>query len=107
MPIIKTGHCYDTIPFRTVIRRSDPYQPFRRRSVSEGRFYISFQDIFHILAIQYTHIPTGFVFTNYRFRPASLPSGSDSRDLLLYDWQAEDLSAALPDQSGINKNKEE
>ena len=36
-----------------------------------------------------------------------LPSGSDSRDLLLYDWQAEDLSAALPDQSGINKNKEE
>ena len=52
MPIIKTGHCYDTIPFRTVIRRSDPYQPFRRRSVSEGRFYISFQDIFHILAIQ-------------------------------------------------------
>ena len=34
---------------------------------------------FHILAIQYTHIPTGFVFTNYRFRPASLPSGSDSR----------------------------
>ena len=62
---------------------------------------------FHILAIQYTHIPTGFVFTNYRFRPASLPSGSDSRDLLLYDWQAEDLSAALPDQSGINKNKEE
>lgn len=62
---------------------------------------------FHILAIQYTHIPTGFVFTNYRFRPASLLSGSDSRDLLLYDWQAEDLSAVLPDQSGINKNKEE
>lgn len=53
VPAVKTGHCYETIPSGTVVRRSDPYQPFRRRSVSEWRFYISFQDIFHILAIQF------------------------------------------------------
>lgn len=42
---------------------------------------------YHILAVQYTHKPTGFVFTNYRFRAAVLPPRASSHDLLLYDWQ--------------------
>lgn len=41
---------------------------------------------YHILAVQYTHKPTGFVFTNYRFRAAVLPPRASSHDLLLYDW---------------------
>ena len=42
---------------------------------------------YHILAVQYTHKPTGFVFTNYRFRAAALQPNASSHDLLLYDWQ--------------------
>ena len=60
---------------------------------------------YHILAIQYTHIPAGFVFTNYRFRPAIQPTGSSSRDLLLYDWQDEDLTAAPFDQNEASRNE--
>ena len=41
---------------------------------------------YHILAVQYTHKPTGFVFTNYRFRAAVLQPNASSHDLLLYDW---------------------
>ena len=37
----------------------------------------------HIL---HTHKPTGFVFTNYRFRAAVLQPNASSHDLLLYDW---------------------
>lgn len=42
---------------------------------------------YHILAVQETHRPTGFVFTNFRLRAADQPAGSASSDLLLYDWQ--------------------
>lgn len=42
---------------------------------------------YHILTVQYTHKPTGFVFTNYRFRAAALQPNASSHDLLLYDWQ--------------------
>lgn len=42
---------------------------------------------YHVLAVQYTHRPTGFVFTNYRFRAAALRPNTSSHDLLLYDWQ--------------------
>ena len=45
----------------------------------------------HILAVQYTHKPTGFVFTNYRFRAAALQPNASSHDLLLYDWQEEQV----------------
>ena len=40
-----------------------------------------------ILAVQYTHKPTGFIFTNYRIRNEELPPLSTSHDLLLYTWQ--------------------
>ena len=36
-----------------------------------------------ILAVQYTHKPTGFIFTNYRIRNEELPPLSTSHDLLL------------------------
>ncbi|WP_148509877.1 hypothetical protein [Hungatella hathewayi] len=41
---------------------------------------------YHILAVRCTHKPTGFVFTNYRFRAASMSPKTRSHDLLLYDW---------------------
>ena len=40
-----------------------------------------------ILAVQYTHKPTGFIFTNYHIRNEELPPLSTSHDLLLYTWQ--------------------
>lgn len=42
---------------------------------------------FHILAVRYTHKPTGFVFTNYRFRDKRAEAKSSGHDLLLYDWK--------------------
>lgn len=54
----------------------------------------------HILALQCTHKPTGFVFTNYRLRAAFRPERSASYDLLLYDWQDGNLNAAALDQDG-------
>ena len=42
---------------------------------------------FHILAVRYTHKPTGFVFTNYRFRDKRTEAKSSGHDLLLYDWK--------------------
>lgn len=44
---------------------------------------------YHILAVEYTHRPTGFVFTNYRLRAAFLQPKATSHDLLLYDWMEE------------------
>lgn len=41
---------------------------------------------YNILAVRYTHKPTGFSFINYRFRAASMSPKSISHDLLLYDW---------------------
>ena len=37
---------------------------------------------FHILAVRYTHKPTGFVFTNYRFRDKRTEAKSSGHDLL-------------------------
>lgn len=42
---------------------------------------------FHILAVRYIHKPTGFVFTNYRFRDKRTEAKSSGHDLLLYDWK--------------------
>ena len=42
---------------------------------------------FHILAVRYIHKPTGFVFTNYRFRDKRAEAKSSGHDLLLYDWK--------------------
>ena len=44
---------------------------------------------YSILAVEYKHKPTGFVFTNYRLRSVEMPPHSTSHDLLLYDWQEE------------------
>ena len=44
---------------------------------------------YDILAVHYTHKPTGFVFINYRFRSKKLKPKSTSHDLLLYDWENE------------------
>ena len=44
---------------------------------------------YSILAVEYQHKPTGFVFTNYRLRLTKMPPLSASNDLLLYDWQEE------------------
>ena len=52
---------------------------------------------YQILAVRYTHSPTGFVFTNYRFRAASRPEKSSSHDLLLYAWQEDSLCATVCD----------
>jgi len=42
---------------------------------------------YDILAVRYTHKPTGFPFVNYRFRNKIHTSGFCSHDLLLYDWE--------------------
>ena len=39
-----------------------------------------------LIAVLYTHKPTGFQFTNYCIRPAGIISSSLRHDLLLYDW---------------------
>ena len=41
---------------------------------------------YNILAVRFTHKPTGFVFINSRFRSALLSPGASSHDLLLYSW---------------------
>ena len=42
---------------------------------------------YNILAVRFTHKPTGFVFINYRFRSALRSPGTTSHDLLLYSWE--------------------
>ncbi len=42
---------------------------------------------YNILAVQYTHTPTGFSFINYCFRLASQSDRAFSHDLLLYSWE--------------------
>ena len=44
---------------------------------------------YHILAVWYTHKPTGFAFRNYRFRRSGKAARTSSHDLLLYDWEEE------------------
>lgn len=44
---------------------------------------------YHVLAVQYTHKPTGFVFRNYCFRRSGRAARTSSHDLLLYDWDEE------------------
>ena len=44
---------------------------------------------YHILAVRYTHKPTGFSFRNYRFRRSGKAARTSSHDLLLYDWEEE------------------
>ena len=41
---------------------------------------------YELIAVLYTHKPTGFQFTNYCIRPAGIISSSSRHDLLLYDW---------------------
>ena len=41
---------------------------------------------YELIAVLYTHKPTGFQFTNYCIRPAGIISSSLRHDLLLYDW---------------------
>lgn len=41
---------------------------------------------YELIAVLYTHKPTGFQFTNYCIRPAGSISSSLRHDLLLYDW---------------------
>ena len=41
---------------------------------------------YELIAVLYTHKPTGFQFTNYCIRPAGSISSSSRHDLLLYDW---------------------
>lgn len=57
----------------------------RREQVTENAHWMGQE--YYILAVQETHRPTGFVFTNFRLRAANQPAGSASCDLLLYDWQ--------------------
>ena len=57
----------------------------RREQVTENAHWMG--EEYYILAVQETHRPTGFVFTNFRLRAANQPAGSASCDLLLYDWQ--------------------
>ncbi|WP_289499954.1 DUF7768 domain-containing protein [Faecalibaculum rodentium] len=44
---------------------------------------------YHVLAVRYTHKPTGFAFRNYRFRRSGRDTRTSSHDLLLYDWDEE------------------
>lgn len=44
---------------------------------------------YHVLAVHYTHKPTGFAFRNYRFRRSGRAARTSSHDLLLYDWDEE------------------
>lgn len=41
---------------------------------------------YELIAVLYTHKPTGFQFANYCIRPAGIISSSSRHDLLLYDW---------------------
>ena len=41
---------------------------------------------YELIAVLYTHKPTGFQFTNYCIRPTGIISSSSRHDLLLYDW---------------------
>ena len=44
---------------------------------------------YQVLAVRYTHKPTGFAFWNYRFRRSGKAARTSSYDLLLYDWEEE------------------
>ena len=44
---------------------------------------------YQVLAVRYTHKPTGFIFRNYRFRKSGRTARTSSHDLLLYDWEEE------------------
>lgn len=59
----------------------------RRERIIEKADWMGQEYHILILAVQETHSPTGFVFTNFRLRAADQPAGSASSDLLLYDWQ--------------------
>lgn len=45
---------------------------------------------YRILAVRYTHKPTGFEFINYRFRSGKMSPKSSSHDMLLYDWETQE-----------------